>query len=323
ATGMSSETIIFDATWTDGDGDHTKRLVARIAPDASDVPVFPSYDMAKQARCISLVGELTDVAVPRVIGWDGHGNVIGAPFFVMERIDGVVPPDVMPYTFGDNWLYDATADQQSRLADSTLEVLARLHAIDEPEQTFDFLAHTGDGTTPLRRHVAHTRAWYEYAASGGVRSELVERAFRWLDDHWPSDEGPTVLSWGDARIGNVMYSDFTPVAVLDWEMAGLGPRELDVSWLLFAHQVFEHLAALLGASGMPAFLTEDEVLTTYEQLTGHTPRDLGFYLAYAAVQWGIVFLRTGARSVHFGERPMPDDPEEFMHHRDLFEATIR
>jgi aminoglycoside phosphotransferase (APT) family kinase protein len=319
---MSSETILFDARWTADGAETHERMVARIAPDASDVPVFPSYDMAKQARCISLVGELTDVAVPRVIGWDGRGDLIGAPFFVMERVDGVVPPDVMPYTFGDNWLYNATEEDQGRLATSTLEVLAKLHAVDEPEQTFDFLAYADDGETPLRRHVAHTRAWYEFAAADGVRSELVERAFRWLDEHWPRDEGPTVLSWGDARIGNVMYSDFTPVAVLDWEMAGLGPRELDVSWLLFAHQVFEHLASRFGAPGMPSFLTRDDVLATYERLTGYTLRDIDFYLAYAALQWGIVFLRTGVRSVHFGERAMPDDPEEFMHHRDLFEATI-
>ena len=58
-------------------------------------------------------------------------------------------------------------------------------------------------------------------------------------EHWPADEGPTVLSWGDSRIGNVMYRDFEPVAVLDWEMAGLGPREVDVGWFIYAHRVFE------------------------------------------------------------------------------------
>ena len=45
-----------------------------------------------------------------------------------------------------------------------------------------------------------------------------------------ADPGPDVLSWGDARIGNIIYAGFEPAAVLDWEMAALGPRELDVSW---------------------------------------------------------------------------------------------
>jgi aminoglycoside phosphotransferase (APT) family kinase protein len=105
-------------------------------------------------------------------------------------------------------------------------------------------------------------------------------------------------------------------------MAGLGPRELDLSWLLFAHEVFEHLASRFGAPGMPDFLRADGVAAHYERATGHTVGDLGFYRVYAALQWGVVFLRTGVRSVHFGEREMPDDPEEFMHHRELFEHVL-
>jgi aminoglycoside phosphotransferase (APT) family kinase protein len=146
--------------------------------------------------------------------------------------------------------------------------------------------------------------------------------FDWLDANRPDDAGGTVLSWGDARIGNVLYRDFRPVAVLDWEMAGLGPRELDLAWLVFAHRVFEHLAARFGAAGMPHFMRPDDVAAAYERKAGHTPRDLDFYMAYSAVQWGVVFLRTGFRSVHFGEREMPDDPEEFFHAKDLFEEVI-
>ena len=52
--------------------------------------------------------------------------------------------------------------------------------------------------------------------------------------------------WGDSRVGNVLYQDFRPVAVLDWEMATLGPREMDVAWIIFAHMVFQELAGLAG-----------------------------------------------------------------------------
>jgi aminoglycoside phosphotransferase (APT) family kinase protein len=120
----------------------------------------------------------------------------------------------------------------------------------------------------------------------------------------------------------VLYRDFEPVAVLDWEMAGIGPRELDLGWLVFAHMVFEHIAGVMGLDGMPHFLRPDDVSATYESLTGYSPRDLDFYLVYAAIQWGIVFMRTGTRQVHFGEIEMPSDIHDLMHHRDLFRQLI-
>jgi aminoglycoside phosphotransferase (APT) family kinase protein len=119
-----------------------------------------------------------------------------------------------------------------------------------------------------------------------------------------------------------MYRDFEPTAVLDWEMASLGPRELDLGWLLFSHQVFEHLRKTFELPGMPDFLRVDDVAATYERLTGHTPRDLDFYLVYAGVQWAIVFMRTGTRQAHFGEIEMPGDVDELMHHRGLLEELL-
>lgn len=76
----------------------------------------------------------------------------------------------------------------------------------------------------------------------------MEHALAWLEDNFPDDVAatPPVLAWGDARIGNVLYRDFRPVAVLDWEMAAVGPRELDVAWMIFAHMVFQELAGLAG-----------------------------------------------------------------------------
>jgi aminoglycoside phosphotransferase (APT) family kinase protein len=119
-----------------------------------------------------------------------------------------------------------------------------------------------------------------------------------------------------------MYRDFAPVAVLDWEMVALGPPELDLAWLVNAHCVFEHLAANFELPGMPHFMRLEDVTSHYEKLTGYAPRDLEFYMTYAAVQWGIVFVRTGLRSVHFGEREMPDEVDEFMHHRGLLEQML-
>ncbi|MFL6239137.1 MAG: phosphotransferase family protein [Actinomycetes bacterium] len=322
ANGMSSETVLFRADWTQEDVLHSEALVARVAPDASDVPVFPSYDMDRQFRIIQLVGDLTPVPVPRVLWSEPDASAIGAPFFVMERVSGDVPPDVMPYTFGDNWLFDAPVERQRQLQDSTVSLLTELHTLTGDDESFAFLQYAEPGDSPLRRHVNNRRAWYEYVAACDRRSPLVDRVFEWLDEHWPADEGDPVVSWGDSRIGNIMYRDFTPVAVLDWEMVGVGPRELDIAWLVFAHRVFQDLASGYALAGMPEFLRWADVAASYEKATGYSPRDLEFYGMYCAVQWAIVFLRTGQRSVHFGERESPADVDEFIMHRESVERML-
>lgn len=324
ANGMSSETLLFDASWTEAGASRRHRLVARVAPRAEDVPVFPAYDIPGQFEAIRLVDQLTDVPVPRVWWCEPDRAPLGTPFFVMSRVDGRVPPDVMPYNFGDSWLYDAAPDDQRHLQDAVVDVLARLHAIDRAGERFAFLGPDLSGDTPLRRRVASTRAWYEFAAADGFASPLVERTFAWLDDQWPAHEGDTVLSWGDSRIGNIMFADdgFDPVAVLDWELAGVGPRELDVAWLIYGHRIFEDIAATMGLDGMPDFLRRDDVSAAYEARTGHAPRDLGWYTTYAALQYAIVFLRTGARQVHFGEIERPAAPDDLIMNRDALERML-
>ena len=331
--GMSSETVLLAITTTDSQGDGartTKEYVARVAPAAEDLPVFPSYRLQDQYDAMRLAGELSGIPVPPVGLIEPTGDVLGTPFFLMDRLDGAVPPDVMPYPFGDNWLYDAAPDQQAALQRSTVEVLAKLHGIPDAPERFAFLdpAVTGhEGATPLARNVAKTRAWYDYAVTpsssgeGSPRSPLIERALAWLEANLPI-EGPPVLVWGDARIGNVMYRDFAPVAVLDWEMASLGPREMDLAWLVFAHAVFQEIATAFELPGMPDFLRPDDVVATYEELSGVEVGDLLWYQVLAAVIWGIVFLRTSARQVHFGEIEPPEDPESVMHHRPLFERLL-
>ena len=76
----------------------------------------------------------------------------------------------------------------------------------------------------------------------------------------------------------MIYRDFRPVAVLDWEMATVGPRELDLAWIIFAHMVFQELAELAGLPGMPDFLREDDVRATYRDLTGVEVGDLRLVL---------------------------------------------
>ena len=324
ANGMSSETLVLDATWAEHGEQRSGEYVARVAPAAEDVPVFPTYRLRDQYDAMRIAGERSAVPVPRVHWMEPTGEVLGTPFFLMDRVEGLVPPDVMPYNFGDNWLFDAAAEEQRRLQDSTVAAIAGLHGIADAEATFGFLAADAPGDTLLARNLARTRAWYDFAVPDIGRSPLIERGLAWLEAH-PPDGTDTVLCWGDSRIGNVLYRDFEPVGVLDWEMAAIGPREMDLAWLVFAHRVFETIAGALGLPGMPDFLRADDVRATYADLTGIEVGDLGWYQLYDAVQWGIVFLRTGARQIHFGEIEKPDDsfdPESLMHHRPLFEQVL-
>ena len=321
ANGMSSETILLTARW----GDDEQRLVARVAPTATDVPVFSSYRLDHQFELMRLVGELTEVPVPRVRWIDTTGEVLGTPFFLMDRVDGEVPPDVMPYTFGGNWFADAAPERRRELQDSTVEVLAKLHAIPDAAQRFSFLAEVDPpGDTPQRRHFGWLKEWYEFAVPDIGRSPLVDRALQWLEEHFPTEvaASPAVLTWGDSRVGNVLYADFRPVAVLDWEMATVGPRELDVSWIIFAHMVFQELAGLAGLPGLPDVLREEDVRATYERLTGTTLGDLHWFYIYSAVIWCCVFMRTTARRVHFGEMEQPEDVESTFYHASLLRRLL-
>ncbi len=322
SNGMSSETVLVDASWlTDGERvEHP--LVFRIAPDASAVPVFETYDFDAQFRVMAKVGELSDVPVPEVYWLEEDPAPIGAPFFVMSRITGEVPSDVLPYDFGDNWLYDASREDQERLEAASVDVLARLHAIEDPTTHFEFLASSAEGDTPLRRHVADLRGYYEWVSSDGNRSPLIERCFAWMDEHWPLDEGETVLSWGDARIGNTMYRDFEPVAVLDWEMAGLAPREVDLAWMIFIHRFFEDIATSMGLGGMPHFMHRDRVVERYEQRSGHTPRDMDFYTLYAALRHAVVMSQVQRRAIRFGVAEMPEDIDDLIMHRATLEQML-
>ena len=315
SNGMSSETVLFDLT-VPGE-DEPRGLVARIAPDPAADPVFQTYDMERQFRTMQMVAEHTEVPVPTVLWLEEGTDVIGVPFFVMERVTGIVPPDVLPYTFGDNWFYDADLADQQRLERTAVEALAALHQLTAAGPAA-FLAGSDDDGSPLRRHVREQRAYYDWVAADGVRSPLIERGFEWLEDHWPGNEDDAVFSWGDARVGNMMFEDFEPVAVLDWEMASVGPREIDLGWMIYIHRFFQDLVEDLGMPGMPHILRRDTVAGLYESLTGYEPRDLDFYTAYAALRHGIVMFRITRRSIRFGEAEMPEDPDHaILHHAHL------
>jgi aminoglycoside phosphotransferase (APT) family kinase protein len=119
-----------------------------------------------------------------------------------------------------------------------------------------------------------------------------------------------------------MYADFAPVAVLDWEMAGIAPREVDLGWLAFLHRFFQDLAEFFGLPGLPGFLDLREVAAQYAAAGGRVPRDLPFYEMYAALRHGVVMGRVNRRRVHFGEQEAPSDADGLVNHQGTLRAML-
>ncbi|MGY1944615.1 phosphotransferase family protein [Nocardia asiatica] len=317
--GMSSTSILFDAEWSAAGRREHGSFVARMAPEARSFPVFETYDLATQYQVMAGVAAASDVPLPGLCWLETDEKPLGTPFFVMRRIDGRVPTDNPPYVFV-GWLFDASPAERLRLTHNTVEVIAKIHGIPEPAALFPMLSGPGES---LRRHVAAQRSWYRWGlADDGFRIPLIERSFAWLDEHWPTDPGPDVLSWGDARPGNIIFREFDPAAVLDWEMAALGPRELDLGWVIFIHRFFQDLATRFGQPGLPDFLRRADVVAKYEELTGHAVRDLDFYLVYAALRHAIVMARVKRRMIHFGEDTDTPDRDDYVMHRASLEALL-
>ena len=319
-SGMSSISVLFDVAWTEDGQEQTAGLVARLAPEASAFPVFPGYDLDLQREVMDLVGSRTDLPTPRVRWVESSPGVLGTPFLVMDRVEGVVPVDNPPYVFG-GWFYEMEPDHQRQVQDAAVDVLARVHAVTDPARSVTALA--GSGEHSLRRHFENERSYYEWTRrADGMRIPVLENAFDWLEEHWPADPSPDVLCWGDARIGNIMFRGTTPSAILDWESAVAAPRELDLGWFIFFHKQFQDIAEFFEMPGLPHLFRRSDVVDTYERLTGVTVRDLDFYLTYAALRHGIVMSQIERRRIHFGEVQPHDDPNAYVMHAAMLEQLV-
>jgi aminoglycoside phosphotransferase (APT) family kinase protein len=119
-----------------------------------------------------------------------------------------------------------------------------------------------------------------------------------------------------------MFHDFAPAAVLDWEMAALGPAEVDVAWMIFMHRFFEHLTTRYGMPCLEDYLQRDRVAEIYREESGRELHDLEWYEMFAAQRFAIVSIRTTLRGVAYGDQEMPDDLDDVIMFRDLLEEMV-
>ena len=322
ASGFSSETFLFRARFREDGRLRDQRYVVRMRPEETNWPVFPEYDLDLQFDCLRLVHEHSEVPVPLAPFREKDVSHLGTDFYVMEHVEGQAPPDNPPYVFA-GWVQDATEAQRETLQRSYLRNLAALHAIDLSRADAAFLDRPQYGSSPMDQHLGYQREYYEWAREG-ERYPILEKSFEWLEENRPPDyDEPPTLNWGDARIGNVLFRDHEAVAVLDWEMAALGPPEVDVAWQLSMHQFFADMAEGAGAPGLPGFLNRKFVTETYEALSGHTLRDLEWFIMFGALRYGIIAIRVGGRGVAQGQMEAPAERDDYIMNKAIMERILR
>lgn len=293
-TGNSNVTMPFTATWSGGDAG-SLGLVLRMQVPTNQI--FLDADVLREYRVLAgLVGEL-DVPAPVPRWAEDDPGVLGHPFFVMERANGTVPTG-SPSIHANGWLAERTPSERHTAWESSLRALAAISRVDWRSVT-PFLADGAHGTT-LGSRLDHAAEWYHWAAAGRTYP-VTEAALAHLRANVPVDPGPPVLVWGDARMGNLMFGhDHRVTAVLDWELASIGPAGIDLGWWL-AFDEFTTRAH--GIEPLPGYPDRDATISRYEALTGRNVGDPRWYEIYCAWVLTVTVIRMADIGVAAGRLP--------------------
>ena len=279
AGGYSNEILFVTMTYRVGDEWRRPRLVLRLPP--AGPRLFPTYDLAMQVSVQAGVAA-HGVPVPSPITLESDERWLGTPFLVMPRIEGNNPGEL---PVADEWVASATPGQQRSLHEGFLDVLTRIHRVPWRDQ------HVATGLRGPGSSLLDEVRWWEeltaWAFDGDPPGALTD-AFAWCRDHHPADEPPSSVLWGDVRLGNVIFDDeFAPAAVLDWEMASIGPAELDLGWFTALEAMTEHFFG----RRVPGFLTRDEVVARHEHALGRPLVDFRWFEVFALCRSSVLNLR--------------------------------
>ena len=302
-TGFSNETLMFDASWVTSDGSPTHQgMVVRVKPTGHTV--FLEAEFEVQYRIMQILGRETDVPVPALIGFEEDASLLGAPFLVMEKIEGRIPTDDPPYHTG-GWLTEVDPAERESIWWSGLDAMARVHRLDWRQLGLDFLNKPSRGRPGFDQQLHYYEQYFEWARQGQA-NPIAEAGLAWIKAHAPGVDEPVGLCWGDSRIGNMIFRDGACVAVLDWEMVTLGNPVQDLAWWLFLDR---HHSEGMGVERLAGFPTHAETVTRWEELTGYTasPEQLAFYEIFAAFRFAVVMQRLGRMIIDSGLVPEDSD----------------
>jgi aminoglycoside phosphotransferase (APT) family kinase protein len=260
-------------------------------------PLPPSaHDMVREARILrSLAGR---ARVPRVLAECADASVLGAPFYIMEQLQGIVAGVRVPAALD-------SPSERRRMGEEVIDALVELHALDWRAAGLEGFGRP-DGY--LERQLRRFRGLWE--ANRTREIPAVEGVADWLGRHRPAS-GPATIVHGDYRLGNVMFAPAPPariLAILDWEMSTIGDPLADLGYLcaLYADaddpplEVFG-FSAVTRADGFPR---KAELVARYEAGSGRAMTDLRWYRTLAL--WKVaVYMEGNYRRAAAG---MSDDP---------------
>lgn len=318
ATGFSSDTLLFDVSWKGSDGLQDLGLVARIRP--MRMFLFPEYDLDAQFRILSAL-EPTDVPVPQPYWQEKTGDVIGSPFYLMARIAGRTPADNPPYNAA-GWLTEVDADERAAIWRDYLETLVKIRRLDVDALGLGFLAKPELGDTPLAQELSYYENYLEWIYAGREHPH-VSRSLPWLRANLP-EQGDPVLSWGDARIGNMIFQNGRGVAVLDWEMARLGDFRMDLAWGLFLERY--HTEGN-NVERLPGFMNREQTLALYQEIAGSAVENIEWFEVLAGMRFSVILTRLAQQLMDQGFLPKDTDfewnnPVSNLHGKQLEELGI-
>ena len=295
-TGVANETLMFDARWSAIDGREVEqRFVLRIA---SDNPLYIGADIRVHHDMYAALADVPGVPVPRVYGYEPDVELLGAPFFVMQRVTGRVPGD-QPHWASAGFVFEASPDDRRAMWENAVDVLAALHEVDGSR--FVFIAPPA-GTSGLSDHLGYWRRWLDDPSTGAPH-DTVEAGYEWLVAHLPADE-PTALSWGDSRFANVMFDGTTVAAILDWDTVSMSGPGADLGWWRFMDG---------PASELPGIGTADELVDRWQQRTGRVATDVEFYDVFTTFRLSAILMRLFGQMGAGGTIP-PDVAEQQARH---------
>ncbi len=315
--GYSAESLLFEARWTDDTGSENREsLVARVRP--SGYVFFPDVDLRAHHDVLHILHR-EGIPAPRPRWFqDAEGSPFGEPFFVMDLVEGRVPPEHPAYTAG-GWVAEASPDEQGEIFRGAVRAMARLHTLDWRSLGVGFLPAVVTGDPGMATEL---KLFDEYVAwvLDGEASALFDDARDALRRNLP-DSTALCLNWGDPKFSNIIYRGTVPVGLLDWELATVGPPENDLAFFLTYH---DSITRALGHPELPGFLDDDATVALYEELSGHRVRELDWYRLWHLFRLAVMSLRLTQLLVA-SERMTTDAPAAPHHvpHRLLREAVER
>ena len=276
AGGWSNETVFLRVD--------RRRLVLRLGPAGSSM--FPSYDLGCQVTCMEHA-RAAGLAVPEIVAADITGTILGRSCFVMDHLEGRVPADDDPPFTKTGFLFDAAPADQRHFSERAIDAIAGVHVVAAP------------GFLPVGPAPRHHVAWCaDLADWAGLSHPALVRAHAELVASVPGDDdAPVGLLWGDARPANMVVDDrFEIVGLLDWELAGVGPGELDVAWFCEMNRM---RSLGMGIAPLPGFLDDDATWRRWSSATGRDPIHVDWHHRFAAYRVAVLlFLFLGAAIRH-------------------------